>query len=109
MNFQTLGRELEQFMFEYRNKGNGSADERRDFLKEEYEGAFVVTKVSVLLAPISGVSQQEMLDRIRTQELQRHASVADEMNYSAQQKEEYLEVHRRAYDDVAKEFGLISR
>ncbi len=40
MNFWTMGRELDQQMFEYRNKGmNGTPEERDNFLKQTFHAA----------------------------------------------------------------------
>ena len=39
MNFWTMGRELDQQMFEFRNKGmNGTPEEREEFLKAIFHG-----------------------------------------------------------------------
>ena len=51
MNWWTLGRELDQEMFNFRKRGmNGTAAEREDFLKQIFHGVRFNGRVAVMAA-----------------------------------------------------------
>lgn len=107
MNWWTMGRELEQELFEWRSKGmNGSNEERDYFLKEVFHGVRFNGRVAILAAPSLGKTQQEVLDVLKSKVVEASAEQARETGYDERQTEMYVDAHRRAYESLAEEFGL---
>jgi hypothetical protein len=106
-NFWTLGRELEQSMFEFRNKGmNGTPEEREDFLKQIFHGVRFNGRVAILAAPLLDKTQREVYDALSATTAPFAAAQAKETGFDAEQTALYVEAHVKAYESLAEEFGL---
>ena len=65
MNYWTMGRELDQQMFEFRHKGmNGTPEEREYFLKQIFHGARFNGRMAIAAAPLLGKTQREVFDAL---------------------------------------------
>ncbi len=79
MNWWTLGRELEQKMFEFRRNGmNGTPEQREAFLNEIFHGVRFNGQMAVLAAPLLGKTQREMFDVLSAQAIEFAKEQADE-------------------------------
>jgi hypothetical protein len=107
MNYWTMGRELDQQMFEFRSKGmNGTPEERERFLKEIFHGVRFNGRVAIAAAPLMGKTQKEVYDALSKTMPNFAIEQAKETGYDDRQTELYVEAHRKAYESLAEEFGL---
>ena len=107
MSWWTMGRELDQEMFEYRNKGmNGTPQEREEFLKRSFHAARFNGQLAILAAPLLGKTKREVFDALSAVMGDFAAGQAKETGYDDKQTELYVDAHRKAYESLAEEFGL---
>jgi hypothetical protein len=107
MNWWTLGRELDQYCFEFRNKGmNGTPEEREAFLKQIFHAARGNAQVAIMAAPLLKKTEQEVFDALSSTGLVFAAEQAKETGYDDRQTELYVDAHRKAYESLAERNGL---
>jgi hypothetical protein len=94
-------------LIEWRRKGmNGTPEERKEFLKALFHGARFNGRWAIWGAHAMKKTQQEVLAILMTKVMDGIAQQAKETGYDAEQTELYIEIHRRAYESLAEEFGL---
>jgi hypothetical protein len=107
MNWWTMGREIEQEMFNYRKRGmNGTPEEREEFLKATFHAARFNGRLAILAASFLGKTQREVFDALAATAAPFAAGQADETGYDDRQKQLYVEAHVRAYESLAEQFGF---
>ena len=96
-----------QRMIAWRHKGmNGTLEERDQFIKQLFFAARFNGRFAIMAAPALKKSQREVLDVLKSKVMREVEKQADETDYDADQKNIYLEAHRKAYESLAEEFGL---
>lgn len=107
MSYWTMGRELDQQMFEFRNKGmNGTPVEREEFLKQLFHAARGNGRLAVLAAPLLGKTRQEVFDALAANVIPFATEQAKDTGYDERQTALYVEAHTKAYDSLAEQMGL---
>jgi hypothetical protein len=107
MNWWTMGREIEQEMFNFRKRGmNGTEAERDDFLKQIFHGVRFNGRVAILAAPLMGKTQREVIDALSATMPGFAKEQANETGYDDRQTKLYVEAHAKAYESLAEQFGF---
>jgi hypothetical protein len=107
MNWWTMGRELDQQMFEYRKKGmNGTPAEREEFLKASFHAARFNGRMAILAAPFLGKTQREVYDALASIAARFATEQAEETGFDDRQTKQYVEAHVRAYESLAEQFAF---
>lgn len=105
MNWWTIGRELDQKMFEYRKNGmNGTPEEREQFLNEIFHGVRFNARVMILAAPLLGKTGREVYEANFKTAIPFAIEQAKETGYDDCQTELYVEAHRKAYETLAEQY-----
>jgi hypothetical protein len=108
INWWTLGRELDQQMFEFRKNGmNGTPAERVEFLKATFDAARFNGRIAILAAPLMGKTPREVYDALETTAAKFSAEQAKETGFDDQQTEMHVEAHVKAYESLAEQFGFV--
>jgi hypothetical protein len=107
MNWWTMGRELDQQMFEYRKNGmTGTESEREDFLKQIFHGVRFNGRMAILAAPLLGKTEREVFDVMSASAPKFATEQAEETGFDDQQTELYVDAHVKAYESLAEQFGF---
>jgi hypothetical protein len=107
MNWWTLGREIDQKMFEYRKNGmNGTPEERDAFLNEIFRGVRFNGQVAILAAPFYGKTQREVFDIQSARTIEFAREQAEETGFDDRQTALYVEAHRKAYESLGERMGF---
>jgi len=103
--FENAGKALDEFTYQFRAKGmRGTPKEREAFLKECFHGARF--NLRVVISSMPGLLQKAAYDQVVNNILAATATQARETGFTEEEVALYVNVHRKAYESLAEEFGI---